>query len=247
MHPARNSPVAGKELVFFKPPDKLEWEALLQGRKMKPKSRSRNFNVGCDPLNNSIFLRGEITAKTPALVNKALQRILRGDPELLDWLFLFINSPGGLVNPTHDIWHLLENRSQRLITIADHNACSGAILLLQLGAYRFATPETDFLMHALYESPQQISGDIDDRWLLAKLEETLTDNAIQLIILTIHGQPYDAIKRLFHEKILFGSRLAKKLSLINDIIPAAHPALLRKKALEQIGRYRRLEKKRRLP
>lgn len=214
--------------------------------KLGHKSRSKHCSVHCDPLNSSIFLRGDITTKTPSLIEEAIQKILRGDPELSDWLFLFINSPGGDSDATSEILHLLDKYIDRLVTIASRDACSGAMLLAQRGTYRFATSPTDFLMHSVYEYPRKVEEDMTDRWHHLKLDEIYTDNAFQLTILTAHGYPDKTIRQLYHEKTIFGCKLARKLGLIDEILPADSPALLRQKALELIKTYRREDKKRRL-
>lgn len=211
-------------------------------KKTRDKPKPSKPHVTWDVLNNSIFLRGKIRTSTLNLIKRALDRILAVDPYLSDWLFFFINSGGGDVDATDEILHLLNEYSPRLITIATKETCSGAILLSQTGSYRFATPHTVFLMHAMIYGRQYVE-DQTDRWHEAKLREIHTDNALQLAILTAHGRPYGKIKQMFHEKVTFGSRTAKQLNLINAILPAGSSARLRQNALKHIAQQRRIEKK----
>lgn len=179
-------------------------------------------HVICGIENRFIFVKGYICPKTLLLVKIALRRLLKNNfTKPIDF---FISSEGGDSNVTWGIMNLISNSGVSINTIVVGVANSAAFLILQAGEKRFAIEDATMRFHKAVKTKRQVLDVLKKHELnVDVLSDLLNDlhllDARQMVFFTYRGKPASEIARLFQENAQISAQMAKKLNLIDGILP----------------------------
>lgn len=160
-----------------------------------------------------IYLCGAINIKSAQVAIRALKEF---DKKANKEIFFYINSGGGNIGPVLDIYHAMHNIKSHVTTVAFKEVKSGALVVLQGGNEKYATPRCKFYFHqacaefkknCLYNSTQLVN-------IAHKL---LRQDIIQLDILSYDGGNTNRISKLFDYNAVIGRTKARKLKIINGL------------------------------
>jgi ATP-dependent protease ClpP protease subunit len=162
-----------------------------------------------------IFLNSQLSSIVAFHIEKAFSE-LRSENNAS--VYFIINSRGGDYYAALKIKSAIENSGLDVIIVVYGLALSGGMFLSQLCGNRLITAKSKLNFHMACHSFEK-DVQFNAKELLAKAQELLTIDAMQLDVFTKRGRPIKEIFRLFREDALLGSRKAKKLKLVNEIIP----------------------------
>lgn len=135
-----------------------------------------------------ISILGYIEAETyDYIVSQLLNVLATGNTSDI---VIFIDSEGGMVEPTMDIVRLLKAMDNKIITVAFNNCSSSACLIFSVGEERYMLAGTKFIMHKVKASISNVFMQ-DEEYI--KIADGLKDRE----------EEYKAI-------ILEGSKITKK-------------------------------------
>lgn len=105
-----------------------------------------------DGENEKIFIRitGEITYSTYEEVSSAIVNIVAS--KNTSDIVIFIDSSGGMAEPTIYMANLFKAMSNKIITVAFNECCSAACMLFALGEERYMLTGTYYLLHQVKSS-----------------------------------------------------------------------------------------------
>ena len=106
-----------------------------------------------------IFLTGQINDNIASLVTAQLLFLEAEDPK--KEIYLYINSPGGLVTAGLGIYDTMQYISPKITTIAMGQAASMASLLLCGGDVRMALPSAEIMLHQPSGSARGMASNIE--------------------------------------------------------------------------------------
>lgn len=131
-------------------------------------------------------------------------------------IFLYINSPGGLVHSGLAIYDTMQYVKCPISTICIGQAASMAALLLAAGTRgkRFALPHARFLLHQPLGSFSGQAADVDIR----AREILYLKNQITELFALHTGQTPERIAKDSDRDFFLGPREAKEYGLIDDVI-----------------------------
>lgn len=158
-----------------------------------------------------VFLVGEINDYTANIV---ISELLYLDNESKEDIYLYINSPGGVITAGMGIYDTMRFIESKVITIGVGMCASMAAFLLSSGDMRYALPNAEIMIHQPLGGAQGQASDIKIAAehiikLKEKLNKILADNT---------GQ---SLKKIYidteRDNFLSASE-AKEYGLIDDII-----------------------------
>ena len=161
-----------------------------------------------------IFLGSAIDDTIANLVIAQMLFLESEDPD--KDLFLYLNSPGGLVTSGLAIYDTMQYIKPDVCTICLGQAASMGALLLTAGAQgkRFALPHSRILIHQLLGGIQGQATDID-----IHAREILRMRKELDMILTRHtNQPLEKIQRDTERDYFMSGDEAKKYGLVDEVI-----------------------------
>lgn len=161
-----------------------------------------------------IFLGGGIDDQVANLIIAQLLFLESEDPE--KEIFLYINSPGGVVTAGMAIYDTMQYVRCPVSTLCVGQAASMGAVLLAAGAEgkRFSLPHARIMIHQPMGGFQGQATDINihAREIL-RMRETLND------VLAKHtGQTFDKIAADTERDFFMGSEDAKKYGIVDDIV-----------------------------
>ena len=160
-----------------------------------------------------IFIGGPIDDNMANLVIAQLLFLQSEDPE--KDIFLYINSPGGIVYSGLAIYDTIQYIRPQVATICMGVAASMAALLLACGSKgkRFALPNSRVMIHQPLGGAEGQAADIE-----IQAREILLLREIGNQILVKHtGQPLEKIERDVDRNFWMSATEAKDYGLIDDI------------------------------
>ncbi len=161
-----------------------------------------------------IFLGGPIEDHMANLVIAQLLFLESEDPE--KDIFLYINSPGGIVTAGMAIYDTMQYLKAPVSTICVGQAASMGALLLAAGrkGKRYALPHSRIMIHQPLGGFQGQASDIKiHAEEILKLRDTLNQ------ILADHtGQDLERIAADTERDFFMGSEAAKKYGIVDDIV-----------------------------
>ncbi len=161
-----------------------------------------------------IFLGTEITDEVANLVVAQLLFLESEDPD--KDIYLYINSPGGLVSAGLAIYDTMQYIKPPVSTICVGQAASMGALLLSGGekGKRFALPNSRILIHQPLGGAQGQATDID-----IQAREILRIREVLSQILAKHtGQPVEKIREDTERDFFMTGEQAKEYGIIDDVI-----------------------------
>ncbi len=161
-----------------------------------------------------IFLGGPVEDHMANLIIAQLLFLESEDPE--KDIFLYINSPGGVVTAGMAIYDTIQYLKAPVSTICVGQAASMGAVLLAAGTKgkRFALPNSRVMIHQPLGGFQGQATDIK-----IHAEEILKMRDLLNQILSDHsGQPLERIAVDTERDFFMGSEAAKKYGIIDDIV-----------------------------
>lgn len=178
----------------------------------KTSSGERSYDIFSRLLKDRIImLTGEVTIEKSNLI---VSELLYLDSINNDNIFLYINSPGGLVTGGLAIYDTMNFISSKVITICIGMAASMGAFLLSSGYKRYALLNSEVMIH---QPLGGASGQATDVLIHAKWLE-YTKVKLNRILSKNTKQPIDVIVRDTERDNFMSSTEAKEYGLIDDII-----------------------------
>ncbi len=161
-----------------------------------------------------IFLGSPITDEVANLV---IAQLLFLESENSDKdIYLYINSPGGVVTAALAIYDTMQYIKPDVVTICTGLAASGGAVLLAAGASgkRFALPHSRIMIHQVMGGAEGPVKDVE-----IQTKEIVRIKEIVNAILSKHtGQPISKIEKDTDRDFYMSPEEAQKYGLIDDII-----------------------------
>jgi ATP-dependent Clp protease protease subunit len=161
-----------------------------------------------------IFLGGGIDDQVANLIIAQLLFLESEDPE--KDIFLYINSPGGVVTAGMAIYDTMQYVRCPVSTLCVGQAASMGAVLLAAGAEgkRFALPHARIMIHQPWGGFQGQATDINiHAQEILRMRETLNG------VLSKHsGQTFEKIAADTERDFFMGSEEAKKYGIVDDIV-----------------------------
>lgn len=161
-----------------------------------------------------VFLGNEIDDHVANLVIAQLIHLESEDPD--KDIFLYINSPGGLITATLAIYDTMQYIKCDVSTICIGQAASGAAVLLAAGAKgkRFALPNSRVLIHQPHGGVQGQATDID-----IQAKEILRLRKVLDEILSKHtGQPLEKVQKDTERDFIMSAEEAMKYGIVDEVV-----------------------------
>ena len=161
-----------------------------------------------------IFLGDEVNDTTASLVVAQLLFLEAEDPD--KDIYLYINSPGGVVTAGMAIYDTMQYIKPDVSTICIGLAASMGAFLLNAGAKgkRFALPNSEIMIHQPLGGAKGQATDIEihAKWIL-KIRERLNQ-----ILSERTGQPIEKIQEDTERDNFMSAQEAKEYGLIDEVI-----------------------------
>lgn len=175
----------------------------------------RSYDIYSRLLNERIvFLGSEIDDHVANVVIAQLIHLESEDPD--KDVFLYINSPGGLITATLAIYDTMQYIKCDVSTICIGQAASGAAVLLAAGAKgkRFALPNSRVLIHQPHGGIQGQATDIDIQAReIMRLRKVLDE------ILSKHtDQPLEKVQKDTERDFIMSAEDAKEYGIIDEVV-----------------------------
>lgn len=161
-----------------------------------------------------IFLTGEVNDDVASLVCAQLLFLEAENPK--KDIYMYINSPGGVVTSGLAMYDTMRYISCDVSTICIGQACSMGSFLLAGGTKgkRFALPNSRIMIHQPSGGAQGKASDIEIQakeilYLRKKLNQIYADNT---------GQPLDVIEKAMDRDNFMSPEEALKFGLIDEIV-----------------------------
>src|SRR6266498_264886 len=174
----------------------------------------RAYDIFSRLLKERIIFIGDAVEDTMAnLIIAQLLFLESEDPERD--IYLYVNSPGGVVTAGLAIYDTMQYLKAPVSTICVGQSASMAAVLLAAGAKgkRFALPNSRIMIH---QGSGGFRGNTPDVLIQVKELETLVDKLTK--IMAFHtGQPVDKIRRDSERDRFMSAEEAKTYGLIDDV------------------------------
>jgi ATP-dependent Clp protease protease subunit len=160
-----------------------------------------------------VFLTGPIDDHIANLIIAQLLFLQAEDPKRD--IYLYINSPGGMVTATLAILDTMNHIKPDVATVVVGIAASGAAVILAGGAKgkRFALPNSEVMIHQPLGGAQGQTTDIE---ITAK-HMIATRDRLNKILSKASGQPISKIEKDVERDFFLMADEAKKYGLIDEI------------------------------
>jgi len=175
----------------------------------------RSFDIYSRLLNERIiFLGSEITDSVANVVMAQLLHLESEDPD--KDIYLYINSPGGIITAGLAIYDTMQYIKPDISTICIGQAASMAAILLAAGApaKRFAIPNSRVLIH----QPQSgVTGQAVDIDIHAR-EILRTRRVLDEILAKHTGQPLEKVEKDTDRDFIMTAQQAKEYGIVDEVI-----------------------------
>lgn len=161
-----------------------------------------------------IFITGQIYDEMAALVCAQLLFLESENPE--KDIYLYINSPGGVVTSAMSMFDTLRYVRSDIVTICLGQACSAGSLLLTAGTKgkRYCLPNARVMIHQPSGGAQGQATDIEIQAReILKMRKNLNEIYVEQT-----GQPLEAIERAVERDTFMSAQEAKDFGLIDHIV-----------------------------
>jgi ATP-dependent Clp protease protease subunit len=161
-----------------------------------------------------IFLTGEVEDHMSTLIVAQLLFLESENPE--KDIFMYINSPGGVVTAGMSIYDTMQYIKPKIATLCIGQACSMGSLLLTAGAdgKRYATPNARVMIH---QPSGGFRGQASDIEIHAK-EILALRKRLNEIYVKHTGQKIGVIEKAMDRDNFMSAAEAKKFGLIDEIV-----------------------------
>jgi len=161
-----------------------------------------------------VFLSDEVNDTTASLVVAQLLFLEAEDPD--KDIYLYINSPGGVVTAGMAIYDTMQYIKPDVVTVCMGMAASMGAFLLSSGTKgkRFALPNSEIMIHQPLGGAKGQATDIEihAKWIL-KIKERLNK-----ILSERTGQPIEKIQEDTERDNFMSAQEAKEYGLIDEVI-----------------------------
>ncbi|DBA02063.1 TPA: hypothetical protein N0F65_000310 [Lagenidium giganteum] len=166
-----------------------------------------------------VFVQGPVNDNMASLVTAQLLFLEAENPE--KDIFMYINSPGGVVTSGLAIYDTMQYISPRVNTLCMGQAASMGALLLTGGApgCRFALPNARIMVHQPSGGAQGMASDI-----AIQAEEIIKLRARLNGLFAMHtGKPIKAIEKAMDRDLFMDPSTAKEFGIIDSIMEKRSP------------------------
>jgi ATP-dependent Clp protease protease subunit len=206
---------ATQQLAFFATPSRSETMSLIPMVVEQTGRGERAYDIYSRLLKDRIiFLGGGIEDHMANLVIAQLLFLESEDPD--KDIFLYINSPGGVVTSGMAIYDTMQYLKAPVSTICVGQAASMGAVLLAAGAKgkRYALPHARIMIHQPLGGFQGQATDIH----IHAQEILRTRESLNEILATHTGQKLERISADTERDFFMGSDAAKKYGIIDGIV-----------------------------
>lgn len=161
-----------------------------------------------------IFMTGEVNDETAALICAQLLFLESENPK--KDIYMYINSPGGVVTSGMAIYDTMQYISCDVQTLCIGQACSMGSLLLAAGAKgkRFSLPNSQIMIHQPSGGAKGMASDIEIQAnLILSMRKRLNDLYVKHT-----GQKLAVIEKAMDRDNFMYADEAKKFGLIDEIV-----------------------------
>ena len=160
---------------------------------------------------------GAVTTDSANLIIAQLLYLEAEDPD--KEIFLYINSPGGMVSAGLAVYDTIQYIKSPIMTVCIGMAMSFGALLLAAGTKgkRFALPHARIMIHQPLVAGDGITGPVTDIDIEAK-ELVNTKNKLVEILAKHTGQTVEKIKTDSERNFYMSAEDAKKYGIIDEIV-----------------------------
>ncbi len=172
-----------------------------------------------------VFVTGEVEDHMATLIVAQLLFLESENPD--KDIFMYINSPGGVVTAGLSIYDTMQYIKPNVATLCIGQACSMGSLLLTAGApgYRFATPNARVMIHQPSGGFRGQASDIEiHAQEILTLRRKLNDMYVKHT-----GQKLPVIEKAMDRDNFMSAEDSKKFGLIDDIVASRAEAEKKKK------------------
>jgi len=179
-----------------------------------PNNQERSYDLFSRLLKDRIvFIKGPIgEGAADAVVAQLL--FLESDSSEKD-IFMYINSPGGLISEMYGIYDAMSYVKPDIVTMGYGQCCSAGSFLLAAGAKgkRCALPNVNIMIHELAGGADGKFNDIKNRYRhMEKLYEKMAHHYVEFT-----GQDLDKVKKDMERDHYLSAEEAKEYGLIDEI------------------------------
>lgn len=175
----------------------------------------RSYDIYSRLLNERIvFLGSEISDQVANVIIAQMLHLESDDPE--KDIYLYINSPGGMITSTLAIYDTIQYVKPDVATICIGQAASGAAVLLAAGtkSKRSALPNSRILIHQPHGGASGQAVDID-----IQAKEILRNRELLDEILSKHtGQSLERIKQDTDRDFIMTADQSREYGLIDEVV-----------------------------
>jgi len=167
-----------------------------------------------------IFVGGQEGVITTDSANLLIAQLLYLDAEDHDKdIYLYINSPGGMVTAGLAVYDTMQYIKSPITTICIGMAMSFGAVLLAAGSKgrRYALPEARIMIHQPLIMGGGISGQATDIEIEAK-EMTLTKKILNEILAKHTGQTVEKVTKDCERNFYLSAQEAKEYGLVDEVI-----------------------------
>ena len=208
-------------------------QPVSKSDKKNPVIIGKKRSVVCDKKRRLIIIQNSITEATPVNFERALLKLLKKKRKPI---IVMVTGPGGDAFASFKIYHIIRKYChQATITTVGYNklVCSGALLILQAGEYRFLSKKPVLGMHQAEgifspNSRMNIHSCAFHLTLLSRIDGQ------QLHILTERGRPIKKIYRLFNRDASISPANALRLNLIDGVIKSGNLTKIYELVLQEL-------------
>ncbi len=171
-----------------------------------------------------VFVCGQIEDYMANVVVAQLLFLEAENPE--KDIFMYINSPGGVVTSGLAIYDTMQYIKPKISTLCIGQACSAGSLLLTAGekGMRYSLPHSRIMIHQLSGGYQGQATDIE-----IHAKETMKLKRMLNNLYVKHtGQELDSIEKSMERDNFMDSEVAKSFGLVDEIITDRAKILVRK-------------------
>jgi ATP-dependent Clp protease, protease subunit len=172
-----------------------------------------------------VFVTGEVEDHMATLIVAQLLFLESENPD--KDIFMYINSPGGVVTAGLSIYDTMQYIKPNVATLCIGQACSMGSLLLTAGApgHRFATPNARVMIHQPSGGFRGQASDIEiHAQEILTLRRKLNDMYVKHT-----GQKLPVIEKAMDRDNFMSAEDSKKFGLIDDIVASRAEAEKKKK------------------
>ncbi len=177
-----------------------------------------------------IIIQRKIDHGEASAFARALKRICQKDESAP--IGVFVSGEGGDIFACLQIYQLIHRSKTPIFTVARKKVSSGAFYIIQGGIKRFALKNTRLKFHNTVKSYESVTMNAKDLRIYCEMLTRM--DAMQILIFSERGRPIKKIDQLFQAEATLTAQEAKKLKLIDAILPQESASSTHRRAITML-------------